>query len=140
VPRKNKFDHGYYTPQKKIEASMHLMVHFLEHRQDSTLAEAAALQRSAWEDLQQNRRSLLAGKQSFKLQPRSDATRPKLLTEEEQKKIYQPKPKFRQFKGNQQWGKKSQDPPSTSSSSFTFSSSKGKGKGKGRSKSQQSQS
>ena len=63
-PRKNKYDHAYYNPQKKLEAAMHMLVHFLEKgsQDESTLGHIAALQRSVWEDLQQSRRSLLAAK------------------------------------------------------------------------------
>ena len=54
----------------------------------------AANLRSAWEDTQQHRRDLFAGKQAYKLDKREDDNRPRLLTDVENKKIqrFPPKP------------------------------------------------
>jgi hypothetical protein len=52
----------------------------------ASLLQICAFLRSAWEHLHQRRRTLFAGGQSFKLDPRSDAIAPKLLTPEEEKK------------------------------------------------------
>ena len=131
--RKNRVDANLCNAQKKMECAMHMLVHHLETNDKEAIGVGAAFVRSAWEDLQQQRRFLMAGKQSFKLEHRADDTRPKLLSKEEEQKIGRgrnPKPRARSF-----WGE-------ASSSSHAFSSNeqqhrrrtptpRAKGKGKG---------
>ena len=66
---------------------MHCMVHEEEPRDHSEAEEIAALARSAWEDLQQQRRSLIAGRQMGKLDIREDDSRAQLLLKEEEEKV-----------------------------------------------------
>ena len=80
------------VPQAKIEVGLHLTTHFLETGNKGALGGAAAWQRSgsAWEDLQQQRRQLLAGREAWKLDWRKDDQAVKLLPEEKEKKICKP--------------------------------------------------
>ena len=64
-----------------------MLVHGLEMSDPTGLEMAGAEIRSVWEDLQQQRRNLLAGKISGKLEKSSDETRPRLLKAEEEKRI-----------------------------------------------------
>ena len=134
---KNRVDSALFNAQKKMEQAMHLLVHNIETGDRETLSLSAAWIRSSWEDIQQQRRHLLAGKQSFKLDPRVDDTRPKLLSKEEEQKIIRttrkPKPRARSF-----WGEASsstgrfQSHEQQSSKPHTPRKGKGKrGKGKG---------
>jgi hypothetical protein len=83
--RKNKADMELQTAQKKMETAMHGIIHFLERKQMSALNGATAYIRSAWEDLQQQRRKLLAGLEApYILEPRQDDVRPRLLSREEE--------------------------------------------------------
>ena len=66
---KNRVDSALFNAQKKMEQAMHLLVHNIETGDRETLSLSAAWIRSIWEDIQQQRRHLLAGKQSFKLDP-----------------------------------------------------------------------
>ena len=133
-PRKNRIDLNLFQAQKKLEDSMHMQMHFLETGDKKHLSMVAALTRSAWEDLNQNRRTLLAGKQSFKLNPRLDDDKPKLLTREEEQKV-KPKPKFTRpawVNANQATSSNnSQFNPQRQRSRSTDRKGKGKGKGKG---------
>ena len=95
APRKNRIDTNLHNPQRKLEHAMNMMVHQLETDDKEALGISAAWVRSAWEDLNQQRRFLLAGKQSFKLDHRANDTRPRLLTKEEEQKIARPRPKPR---------------------------------------------
>ena len=99
-PRKNRIDNGLCTAQKKLEHAMNMMVHGLEMNDRQFTGVAAAWVRSAWEDLNQQRRYLIAGKQSFKLDHRADDNRPRLLTKEEEQQIAfkrRPKPRAKAF-------------------------------------------
>ena len=66
---------------------MHCMVHEEERHDQSEAEVIAALARSAWEDLQQQRRSLIAGRQMSKLDIREDDSRARLLSKEEEEKV-----------------------------------------------------
>ena len=142
--RRNRVDAQLYQAQAKIEVGLHLMTHFLETGNKGALGGAAAWQRSAWEDLQQQRRQFLAGREAWKLDRRKDDQAVKLLTEEEEKKIWkqQRSEKSREgagkgdrgrFRDSQpSWARKdwgSQDQSSWQDKSRTRSSSYGKGKG-----------
>ena len=136
-PRRHKIDRTMQTAQAKMEACMHAIVHHIETGEPKELGVAGAWARSAWEDLQQNRRNLMAGKQAFKLDPRPDDTRPKLLTKEEEQKIHRPRPKPSASKF---WGEASTfngpnptEKMSHGKGNFRRSSTMGKGRGKGKS-------
>ena len=129
-PRRNKIDRGLWSAQQKIESCLHNICQFLETQDDRALGVGAAMARSAWEDLHQQRRTVLAGRQSYKLDPRVDDDRPKLLSKEESAKIVprgppKPKPKPARF----YWGESSQ---SSGARNPPF---RGKGKGKGKTRS-----
>lgn len=136
APRNNKIDRQLYQPQRKMEKAMNLLVQQVEKGDNDhrALALAATCCRSAWEDLQQQRRSLYAGKAAHALPRRPDDQRPRLLTQEEEekiKKVQRPaKPRTRTFWGeatssNSSWGK------GTQNRGRSTSRQRGKGKGKG---------
>ena len=66
---------------------MHSMVHMLETDDKEQIKICAALIRSAWEDCNNNRMCLLAGKEIVKLHKRTDDNRKMLLSNEEEEKI-----------------------------------------------------
>ena len=76
-------DANYVQCPEKVECDMHMVVHHLETSDKEAIGVGAAFVRSAWEDLQQQHRFLIAGKQSFKLEQRTDDTRPRLLSKPE---------------------------------------------------------
>jgi hypothetical protein len=83
--RRNKIDKELPTAQKKMEIAMHGIILFLETKKNSALDGATAHIRSAWEDLQQQRRKLLAGVDAtYILVPREDDARPRLLSRDEE--------------------------------------------------------
>ena len=87
APRRSKPDQALYQAQRKMEELLNMYIHLAETKDMQHLKMATALARSAWEDLQQSRRHLMAGKQSHKLEPRTDDQTPKLLTKEEEKRL-----------------------------------------------------
>jgi hypothetical protein len=88
APRLHRIDRQLYNAQAKMERTMHSIVHFLETGDKSALGMAAAQTRSAWEDLLQQRRGLIAGKGGQRiLDPRPDDIRPRLLSKEEEQKM-----------------------------------------------------
>ena len=133
--RRDPRDKKLWVAQDKIEMGLHLTVQFAETKDMQALAIATAYFRSSWEDLQQGRRQLIAGKQSRKLEPRQDDTAPKLLSRDEEKAIFRPRinqPPWRQQAAPQfqqqthwQWNQQNKWKPLG----------KGKGKGKGNSSS-----
>ena len=135
-PRKNRIDTQLYTGQKKLEHAMHMLTHHLETGDNESIGIGAAWIRSAWEDMHQQRRSLMAGKQAFKLDPRTDDTRPRLLTKEEEQKIQRqrrPKPRARPFWGESQSSNfRPTEQPHYRSKTPTTPRGKGRGKGKGK--------
>ena len=144
-PRRNRVDSQLYQAQAKVELGLHLMAHFLECGNRSALAAAAAWQRSAWQDLQEQRRQFMAGREAWKLEKRRDDKSLKLLSEEEEKKIgkqWKDKVKPRDGAGKGEKGRFrdsrptwrrdwAQDQGSWRDRSRVRSSSYGKGKGKG---------
>ena len=136
-PRKNRVDQNLFVAQRKLEQCMHLLVHYCESGDRKSMVEGAAFCRSAWEDLQQQRRGLLAGKQSFRLEPRVDNTKARLLTKEEEAKLVRtPRPTFRRPNERPTW-MNAQQPSSSNAFRRSYSGSrpptpKGKGKGKGK--------
>ena len=123
--RKHILDQKMYIPQKKLEQAMHHLAHSLETQDPQGTQVAAAYVRSAWEDLHQSRRDLLAGRQKYKLEKREDDNRARLLTKEEEAKIQQT-PRFP--KGKSQ-GYPRHGVPSRQDYQ---QGGRGKGKGKGR--------
>ena len=133
APRRSKPDQAMYQAQRKLEEAMHMNVHLAQTRDLQHLTVSTALMRSAWEDLQQSRRHLMAGKQSYKLEPRAGDQTTRLLSKEEEKRI--------RTRPIQRW-KPQQQPnvqAATSSQDSTWqkpawrgrSQTRGKGKGKG---------
>ena len=66
---------------------MHALIEFAEQPEPKNLGVVAALIRSAWEDLHQNRKRLLAGKQTYLLKPRPDFDQARLFDKEEEEKL-----------------------------------------------------
>ena len=113
-----------------------MSIHMVETQDNSHITVQTALMRSAWEDLQQSRRHLLAGRQSYKLDPRTDDNKVRLLSREEEKKI---RPSIFQGKGIFQGQQATQQNTGSSTSSSWYrtasrgrSTERGKGKGKGK--------
>jgi len=133
APRRFGPDRQWFNVQKKLEDSMHSMVHMLETDDKEQIKICAALIRSAWEDCNHNRRCLLAGKERVKLDKRIDDNRPMLLSKEEEGKIArgtgfrQPRQLFPQQGYNQGHNQ----PYRARSNSQHRGKGKGKGKGKG---------
>lgn len=133
--RRNRVDSNLTMVQRKLEHAMNAMVHSQETNSREQLGQAAAWVRSAWEDILQQRRHLLAGKQSFKLDKRTDDTRTRLLNKEEEDKIN--KARRPATNARKTWWGDTQTWAGNSSQSSTFpkkTGGKGKGKGKGRGK------
>ena len=104
LPRKNRVDQNLFVAQRKLEQCMHRLVHYCESGDRKSMVEGAAFCKSAWEDLQQQRRGLLAGKQSFRLEPRADNTKARLLTKEGEAKLFRtPRPTGR-WRSPRGWG------------------------------------
>lgn len=135
--RRDPRDKKLWVAQDKLEMGLHLTVQFAETKDMTALAIASAYFRSSWEDLQQGRRQLIAGKQSRKLEPRADDTTPKLLSKEEEKQIF--KPRFNQPPWKPQ-GQATSQPTNWygwQNQNKWKGPGKGKGKGKGFSSSKQ---
>ena len=138
-PRRNRVDGQLFQAQVKVELGLHLMTHYLETGNKAALGGAAAWQRSAWQDLQEQRRQFLAGREAWKLERRKDDKTVKLLTDEEDKKIgkFREKPAGKgergRFRDSQPaWARRdwaSQDQGSWRDQSRARSNSNGKGKG-----------
>jgi hypothetical protein len=144
APRRNKVDLSLYTVQHKLEVAMHLLTQSMDTSQVISMVQAAAWIRSGWEDLQQQRRSYMAGRQAWKLDQRSDDQKAKLLSPEEEKKIKVPsrpktQPPARSVATsswhNQEWtGPKWKPREHERPRSFTQSRSRKGGKGKAKQK------
>ena len=129
APRRHRTDTALFLAQRKQEIATHQLVHHLESGDRQSLGAAAAYIRSTWEDLQQQRRGLLAGRQSFKLDRRTDDNKARLLSKEEEQKITRgprPKPRARSF-----WGEPSQPQETHIPKPTHPKRGRGKGKGKG---------
>ena len=140
-PRQNKIDHKWYTVQHKMEMCLHLMAQFMDGNNRSSLAATAAWLRSAWQDALESRRQFLAGPQAWKLPPRPDDKKPRLFSEEEEKKLVRPMARTG-MKTSYQWGQDHEDrqprprgrwvqADRSRSTSRPYGKGKGKGKGKG---------
>ena len=90
--------------QVKLELALNLIVQHLDFGSGSALAGSAAYLRSAYEDLQQDRRQLMAAGQRSKLNKREDNKQPRLLSEEEERKIQEGKAKGKAFGKGQRSG------------------------------------
>ena len=66
---------------------MHVLVGVVDGGDRKDLCEVGALARSSWQDLQEQRRSLLAGKNRSQLARRVDDDSHRLLTHEEEEKL-----------------------------------------------------
>ena len=82
-PRKGHAgDKALKSAHKKIEEAMHLCVEMVENGNFTQMPLQVALMRSAWEDLLQSRRVVMAGNKSNLLDRRPDADAPESLTQE----------------------------------------------------------
>jgi hypothetical protein len=101
-PRKNKKDGTMYTAQRKMENALQFLAHYLETGEKQSIGVGAAWCRSAWEDLQQQRRGVLSVTQGCKWETRHDDHRARLLTRDEEQRI---RPQIRgRPRAMQQWG------------------------------------
>lgn len=142
--RQHKIDQKLCQTQKKLELAMHLMVHQQETQNPHCQEVLAAAIRSAWEDLLQQRRTLMAGRQASKLEAREDDNRARLLSKEEEEKVEKARSaRARIFSANPNWRSRSV-PGNARPYSFTKfptqpkqgkGNGKGKGTGKGKGKS-----
>ena len=96
-PRKNMIDRQLWSAQWKLERVMQEMFQALEEDDKSKMLKAGAFARSAWEDLHQQRRRLMVGRQAGALDGRPDEDKPRLLSKEEEQKLRKP----RQGKGQE---------------------------------------
>jgi hypothetical protein len=87
-PRRNRVDFSLWQGQQKIEFALHNILHHLETGENTKIGIAAAWARSAWQDLHEQRRQLLAGgKGKTILERRPDEQKPRLITPQEEEKI-----------------------------------------------------
>ena len=137
APRRNFIDKSYWTPQHKIEMAMHSMVRYVETNEKQDLAKTGALMRSAWEDCNESRRKVLAGKGKSTLSKGADYTRPRLMSTDEEDKVRRAKAQgTRQTASN--WRERDEAQSSNRQRSWsTGSRGKGKGKCKGKGRSEQ---
>jgi hypothetical protein len=131
-PRKVKVDRDIATTQRKLETALNAMTHHLETSDPHSLGLAGALVRSSWEDLQQNRRRIMAGRAQFALKPREDNDQPRLLDKDEEDKVRRARQPRPQGKGKGYFAPSGQSQGQGSSHSKGF----GKGFGRGRPRSQ----
>lgn len=135
--RKHRADQSLAVMQKKLEASLNAITEHLESGDPNALAVGGALIRSAWEDANDNRRRILAGRQQFVLKGRKDQDAAKLLEAEEEEKLRKARASFRNQKGGKGKGKGNPFAQNYSSSGRFRSgsrprwNSKPRGKGKG---------
>lgn len=85
--RNNKIDSHLHNVEQKLCTAMNLLTNYLETNDQSQIGTAAAWIRSAQQDTREQRRALIAGKQAWKLDPRQDDEKPRLLSAEEEKRI-----------------------------------------------------
>ena len=132
-PRKHRLDTKLAILQAKQEHALHALVNSQEKEDRQSIAQAAAFIRSSWEDTQQLRKNIMAGKQSYKLDKRQDDDRPRLLTKEEEQRITKTRKNFVP-RARTMWG----DTPATSSNqgqpNHTPAPHRPRGKGKGKGK------
>ena len=87
-PRRNKIDFNLWQSQHKLEEAMHSLLNHFEQGDQKHLGLTAAWLRSAWQDLHEQRRVLLAGGRGKNLlEKRPDDVRARLLTPQEEEKI-----------------------------------------------------
>ena len=90
-PRRTTLDRALYNPQRKMELAMNHLITITEKSSDPNLQHdldlLGAIVRSAYEDLNDNRRRLLAGRSGHVLERRSDLESSRLLTESEEQKL-----------------------------------------------------
>ena len=82
-------DNKLWEVQLKLEDAMHALVGSCEQANQDLVLKAAAFVRSAFQDVQEQRRWALARGQAWKLEKRPDATTATLLTKAEEDKIRQ---------------------------------------------------
>lgn len=86
---KGKADLNLYLAQKKFECIMHMVVHVYDNQCDAraALANVAAVARSGFEDLSEERRRRVTGGRPGILEPREDIPDSSLLNKEEWDKL-----------------------------------------------------
>jgi hypothetical protein len=85
--RQNKIDTHLFTVESKLCTTLNILADFIENEDHTNIGLAAAFIRSAQQDIREQRRGLLAGRQAWKLDPRKDDEKTKLLTAEEEKRM-----------------------------------------------------
>jgi len=79
APRRNRGDRQLHSLQRKIEVALSPMIESQEDASATPTVLAAAMLRSAWEDINDIRTRSYAGNQSDKLDPRNDFDKPRPL-------------------------------------------------------------
>lgn len=113
-PKDNKYDKKHFVAQQKLQHCMNLLVHTEETKDSRHLFAAAALLRSSYEDIREQRRQGAAGKAAWKLDRRTDLTYPSLFSAEEEKKLQEGRQRTAQEKnknGKGGWNKKKEWQP-----------------------------
>jgi len=72
APRRNRGDRQLHSLQRKIKVTLSLIIESQEDASATPTVLAAAMRRSAWENINDTRRRSYAGVQSYKLNPRND--------------------------------------------------------------------
>jgi len=78
APRRNRGDRQLHSFQRKIKVAFSPMIESQEDTSTNPTVLAAAMLRSAWEDINDTRRRSHAGNQRYKLDPRNDFDNPRL--------------------------------------------------------------
>ena len=137
-PRRHRVDFNLWQTQQKLEQAMNFLVSHLQSGDRKELGLTAALVRSAWQDLHEQRRALLAGgKGKSLLEKRPDDEKPRLLNPQEEEKINKARKPLAKAKNI--WGRHDgPQPPRPPQPPGEFrgrprsrSQTRGKGKGKG---------
>ena len=142
TPRRNRVDHQLNIAQQKMEYCLHSLTSYVEDGKMVDLGQAMAWARSSYEDIHQERRRYMAGRQAWKLDQRQDENKGTLLSQEESKRItrMQDSKSSNQGRGRTfrpEWARQEQRSRFRSRSFSTSRSTKGGGKGsKGKGKGQ----
>ena len=133
-PRKQRVDQSLAAMQRKLEMCMNAIVHHLEEGDQNSLGVAGALVTSTLDCIQQSRRRILAGMQSYALKARPESHQPRLLDEVEENKVRRARATSRTGggKGGKGFGRRDFSRNRQSFRRYP-SNQRRKGKGKGRS-------
>ena len=89
--REHRLDRQLFFVQHRLEMAMHILLHQLENPADETLLDLAAILRSVFEEVFQQRRVLAAKGRTSLLNPRPDKGTNSLLSDEEERRLHRAK-------------------------------------------------